>query len=184
MGREDEARARWGNSTTRTSLSLFMACSGGFTLVFRGRVRLGVHAGQQTELDRRIFPAQGNRELPTRFRTESRVSTRGRLSFFQSIRVATNVQRDSVMQYPVEDGGLDDSVAEHLALGTGALVSGQDHRSALIPAADITWKIRFAPWSPIGLQPITCRRQASESASLRLAPPIKLQIAGARSHPA
>jgi len=72
------------------------------------------------------------------------------------------------MQYPVEDGGLDDSVAEHLAIGTGALVSGQDHRSALIPAADITWKIRFAPWSPIGLQPITCRRQASESASLRL----------------
>lgn len=41
-----------------------------------------------------------------------------------------------MVQEAVEDGGGDDTVAEHLAPRTEALAAGQDHRAALIAAAD------------------------------------------------
>ncbi len=41
-----------------------------------------------------------------------------------------------VMQQPVQDGGGDDAVTEHLAPGAEALVAGRDHRAALVAPAD------------------------------------------------
>jgi hypothetical protein len=40
------------------------------------------------------------------------------------------------MQQPVEDGGGDDPVAEHIAPGAEALVARQDHRPTLVAPAD------------------------------------------------
>ena len=54
----------------------------------------------------------------------------------EPVGVATDVDRDRVVQHAVEDRGGDHAVAEDVAPSAEALVAGQDHRAAFVAAAD------------------------------------------------
>ena len=55
---------------------------------------------------------------------------------FEPIGVAADIDGDGVMQQAVEDGGGDDSIAEHFAPGAEALVGGEDHRAFFVASTD------------------------------------------------
>src|SRR5882672_7782947 len=54
----------------------------------------------------------------------------------EPVRVAADVQGHGVMQHAIEDRGGDHAVAEHVGPGREALVTGEDHRPALVAATD------------------------------------------------
>src|SRR5439155_8686973 len=54
----------------------------------------------------------------------------------QPVGVAADVDGDGVVQHAVEDGRRDDAVPEDVAPTAKALVTGEDHRPALVAAAD------------------------------------------------
>ena len=54
----------------------------------------------------------------------------------QTVAVATDVHRNPVVKDPIEDGGGDDPVPEHIAPVGEALVRGENQRPAFVSAAD------------------------------------------------
>ena len=52
------------------------------------------------------------------------------------VEVAPDVDRDGMMQDPIEDGSVDHPIAEHLALATETLIAGQKDRAVFVAAAD------------------------------------------------
>src|SRR6266542_368869 len=54
----------------------------------------------------------------------------------QPVGVAPDVDGDRVMEYPIQDRGGDDAIAEHVAPAPEALIAGQDHGTPLVAAAD------------------------------------------------
>src|SRR5262249_9160737 len=54
----------------------------------------------------------------------------------EPIRIAPDVEGDGVVEDAIEDRRGDDPIAEDLAPAPEALVAGQNHRAALVPAAD------------------------------------------------
>jgi hypothetical protein len=60
----------------------------------------------------------------------------GPLLLSEAVALAADVEDVAVVEEPVEDGGGDDRVAEHLAPLGEALVGGQDHAAALVASRD------------------------------------------------
>src|SRR5437899_12641929 len=54
----------------------------------------------------------------------------------QPVGIAADVDRDRMVEDPVEDGRGDDPVAEDVAPAPEALVAGEDHRAPLVAPAD------------------------------------------------
>lgn len=54
----------------------------------------------------------------------------------EPVRVAAHVDRDRVMEDPIEDGGRDHTVSEDVAPRAEALIARQDHRAAFVAATD------------------------------------------------
>src|SRR5207247_1414922 len=54
----------------------------------------------------------------------------------QPVGIAADVDRDRMVEDPVEDGRGDDPVAEDVAPAPEALIAGEDHRAPLVAPAD------------------------------------------------
>src|SRR5438445_4898876 len=117
-----------GSGRARRSHEPFAGRTGAFFEYLRGRVN-----------GHPIFPRHGHRKFPTpRLGGDGldRLDEAGFELVLQPVGIAADVDRDRMVEDPVEDGRGDDPVAEDVAPAPEALVAGEDHRAPLVAPAD------------------------------------------------